>query len=126
MWNKVVAIDVDGVLAQHDEWKGVDHFGDPIPGAVQFTHSLKSMGFDIIIHTLRCTEGVAGIERGVLLRNRVRDYLDTHGFAYDHIHIEPGKPMASVFIDDNAIRCRPQENPEAFTHTLSMLQELKR
>lgn len=120
--SKTIALDVDGVLAKYDGWSGVDHFGEPIEGAVEFTKKLKQMGFDIIIHTCRCSEGINKPEKGHLLGNRVRDYLDEHGFVYDHIHIEGGKPIASFYIDDNAIRCRPQDDPAAFIRVINMIK----
>lgn len=108
-----VAIDLDGVLAQYDGWNGVDHFGDPIPGAVDFTLRLTPR-FNIIIHTCRCSYGMNGREASSMLVGRVRNWLDRHGFAYDHIWSEPGKPIANFYVDDRAVTCRPQEDPGAF------------
>ncbi len=38
---KSVAIDLDGVLATYDGWKGADHIGKPIDGARAFLKELK-------------------------------------------------------------------------------------
>ena len=105
---KSIAVDLDGTLIQYDEWKGVDHFGDPIPGAVEFTKKLGEI-FDVIIYTTRCCEEVNKPEKAHLLVNRVRRYLDNHGFHYDHIWSEQGKPLTVAFIDDRGIRCEPQK-----------------
>lgn len=105
---KSIAVDVDGVLAQYDEWKGLDHIGDPIPGAVKFTKDLGEH-FDVIIFTTRCCEEINGPEKAPLLVNRVRRWLNKHGFHFDHIWSEKGKPLAVAFIDDRGIRCEPQK-----------------
>jgi len=48
---KSVCVDLDGVLAQYDGWKGVEHIGDPIPGAVQFTKKLQEVARVVIFTT---------------------------------------------------------------------------
>lgn len=118
---KTVAVDLDGVLAQYDGWQGVEYFGDPIPGSVEFTQQLAE-NYDIIIHTCRCYEKISH-ESIHLLRNRVRDWLDQHGYVYHYIHIEEGKPIASAYIDDNAIRCEPEINPSAYNDVMTMLND---
>ena len=105
---KTVAVDVDGVLAQYDGWKGVDHIGDPIPGAVAFTHTL-SEHFDVLIFTTRCCEEVNQPEKAHLLRNRLVKWLDQHDFAYADVWVGQGKPIAVAYIDDRAVVCRPQK-----------------
>lgn len=108
---KTVAVDLDGVLARYDGWQGVDHFGEPLPGSRAFLRKLRET-FEVVIFTTRCNAEL-NREGANLLRNRVRDWLDAHGFEYDHIHAEQGKPPAVAFIDDRAVGCRPQdyENP---------------
>lgn len=105
---KTICVDLDGVLAQYDGWKGVDHIGDPIPGAVDFTKELSQLG-DVVIFTTRCNPEVNKPSAVHLLVNRVREWLDRHGFEYADIYAGTGKPIASAYIDDRAIRCRPQE-----------------
>lgn len=118
MSKKVVAVDVDGVLADYSKgWQGVDHIGDPIPGAVEFTRALSQV-FDVLIYTTRCCEEINKPERAHLLENRVRRWLDKHGFEYSAIWASQGKPIASFYVDDKAICCRPQEDERAFEVTL--------
>ncbi len=105
---KTVCVDLDGVLAKYDEWEGVDHFGDPIEGAVEFTKKLGET-FDVVIFTTRCNPEVNKPERPHLLVNRVREWLDKHGFHYDDIYSGEGKPIAQWYVDDRAIVCRPQD-----------------
>lgn len=107
MTRKSVCVDLDGVLAQYDGWKGVDYFGDPIRGAAAFTEALAEIA-DVVIFTTRCNPEVNKPEAVHLLVNRVRDWLDKHGFMYHHIYDGVGKPIASAYIDNKAIRVRPQ------------------
>jgi hypothetical protein len=108
MTKRTVCIDVDGVLAQYDGWKGVDHFGDPIPGARAFLAVLREE-FDVVIFTTRTNPEMSKPESAELLRNRVRDWLDANDLPYDDIWIGRGKPICSAIIDDRAVSCRPQD-----------------
>ena len=120
---KDVLVDVDGVLAQYDGWKGVEHIGEPIFGAVEFTHLLGKQ-FNVVIFTTRCCADINKPEVPELLANRVRGWLDRHGFHYDHIWTGQGKPIGVAIIDDRAIRCEPQTNPDAFADALASLAGL--
>jgi len=116
---KTVCVDVDGVLAQYDGWKGVDHIGDPIPGAVEFTRSLAKHA-DILIYTTRCCEEINRPEKSHLLVNRVRDWLDRHGFAYHAIWDGQGKPICAAIVDDRAVSLRPQPGHEIASYTMAL------
>jgi hypothetical protein len=104
---KTVAVDLDGVLAQYDGWKGLDFIGEPILGAHEFLAELHKFA-DILIYTVRCTEGMNGPEKAHLLVNRVRDWLDKNGMVYDTIWDGQGKPLYAAIIDDRAVICLPQ------------------
>lgn len=124
MEKKTVAVDVDGVLARYDGWKGREHFGDPIPGAVEFTRILSEFA-SITIFTTRCKpqpeEGLTAEQLGLI----VKAWLDKHGFVYDLIYIGVGKPIASAYIDDRAVECVPQqEGTEAYVKALVLTQAL--
>ena len=110
-----ICVDVDGVLLQYHGYRGEDHFGDPIPGAVEFTKNLHKIG-RVIIHTARCR--LPGKEV------TLKQYLDQHGFVYDQIHTGVGKPIASVYIDDRAVVCQPQERDDAFIEAVKAAQVL--
>jgi len=116
---KCVAIDVDGVLAIHDDWKGVDVIGLPIQGAVEFVATVAEH-WDIVIHTCRCTPSLNRLAAHLLV-NRLRAWLDEHGFVYHHIWAEEGKPVADYYIDDKGVYCNPQKDSDAFTKTLKVL-----
>lgn len=119
---KSVCVDLDGVLAKYDGWKGVDYFGDPIPGAREFLQILRTK-YEVIIYTCRCREGISGPEKSHLLINRVREWLDKHDMPYDDIDAGSGKPIASYYIDDRGIRCTPQLDSEAFHKVLLVVME---
>lgn len=109
----VICIDLDGVLASWGQ--GTFHeIGPPIIGAVDFTRALSDIG-DVVIYTCRCTEELYRPEKAHLLANRVREWLDRHGFCYADVWVGQGKPIAHVYIDDRAIGCRPEHDPLAFT-----------
>ena len=96
---KTIAVDFDGVIASYSGWKGVGVFGDPIAGVKDALCKLKSLGYAIVIFT---TRGEIG---------DIQQYLDGHKIPYDHIncnpqnsvHMNPGKPIADVYVDDRAI-----------------------
>lgn len=122
---KTVAVDLDGVLARYDGWRGIDHIGEPIPGARAFVRVLREQ-FEVVIFTTRCNTKL-NREGANLLRNRIRDWLDQHGFEYDDIHTDQGKPAAVAYVDDRAVECRPEsyENPiDCFTDAILDVQDL--
>lgn len=121
---KTVLVDVDGVLAAYDGWKGVDYIGEPLPGAVEFTHEL-SRDYTVVIYTTRCSEEMHKPEKAHLLVNRVKAWLDKHGFAYDHIYSEQGKPICSAIVDDRAVCCRHQfDGSAAYAETLARVRKI--
>lgn len=115
-----VCLDLDGVLSTYSGWKGVDHFGDPIPGAVEFSKKLARV-YRVIIFTARLHSSYD--ERDVL--PLVQGWLDRHGFRYDEIYTGKGKPFAIAYIDDRGVSCRPQEDGErAFEIALEGVKRL--
>lgn len=108
---KSIAVDLDGVLARYDGWRGVDHIGEPLPGAAEFLRRLKAMGARVVIYTTRTNADPAVSERREsveMLTQRVRLWLDAHGLPYDEIYVGQGKPLASAYVDDRAVPCLPQ------------------
>lgn len=114
-----VCLDLDGTLAVYDHWRGIEHIGSPIEGAVEFTKQLAEFA-TIVIYTTRCKEylgnapappGAADPDRRPAseLAEIVRSWLEKHGFAYDDIYTGQGKPFCHAIIDDRAVSCRPQD-----------------
>jgi len=123
---KSVCVDLDGVLAQYDGWKGVEHIGDPIPGAVQFTKKLQEVA-RVVIFTTRTNADPAIQERNEsveMLTQRVRLWLDAHGFAYDEIYVGQGKPLAAAYVDDRAVECQPQRNACEYLYAFLRVKDL--
>ncbi len=88
---KVVAIDLDGVLAEYNGWKGEAEFGLPIPGALEFIRTLQTRDYEPVIHTTR-------------QEWRVAEWLERHGFPA--LRIASTKPPAVAYVDDRAVRFR--------------------
>lgn len=111
---KTVLVDLDGVLCEYDGWKGVEHFGEPIPGAREFLSYLRER-FEVAIYTTRCNVRVNDPDpltddpeaKFSFLVGLVRQWLAQHDMPYDRVVI--GKPLAVAIIDDRAISCRPQD-----------------
>ena len=91
-----IAVDVDGVLADYDGWKGIDVLGEPRADVVQVLRVLRTEGWKIVIHTTQSDEHITG-------------YLIRHQIPYDEInknssYRNPGsKPVATVYWDDRAV-----------------------
>jgi hypothetical protein len=122
---KSVCVDLDGVLARFDSWKGIDHIGDPIPGAVEFMRTLKE-NFRVVVYTTRCKvfpdpEKFLGSYDLVRI---VKVWLDSHAFPYDEVYEGQGKPFAVAYVDDRAAVCEPQKSPLAFVNALVRVHEL--
>ena len=118
---KSICIDVDGVLAQYDGWKGIFHFGDPFPRAVEFTKKLSEK-YRVVIFTCRCNyelnakeyyesdeysnraDSLSEDEVIEELKQLVAEYLLKHCFYYHEIYTGQGKPSAIAYIDDRAIQ----------------------
>lgn len=120
-----VCVDLDGVLAEYDKWKGIDHFGSPIPGALEFMKKLAKFA-EITIFTSRCAQDVLEGSRITpgQLRVKVIEWLEKHDFPYTDVYIGQGKPRAAAFIDDRAVHCNPQLDEDAFEEALKVTRAL--
>lgn len=123
-----VCVDLDGVLAKYDKWRGAETIGAPIPGALEFAHELAKVA-DIIIFTSRCSEDRSRNDDGYALspaqmRIHIIDWLEKHKFPYTDVYLGQGKPRVAVFIDDRAVYCSPQKDKEAFAAALSSTRAL--
>lgn len=120
-----VCLDLDGVLAQYDKWRGVDHIGDPIAGALEFAKQLEKIA-EITVFTSRCAQDVAEGSRITpgQLRIRVIEWLEKHKFPFTDVYTGQGKPRAAAFIDDRAVACSPQNDKSAFKTALDQTRLL--
>lgn len=122
-----VCVDLDGVLAKYENWRGPDQIGPPLPGAMEFMTSLAQIA-DILIFTTRCSSDHFG-EHSTLtspgrLKIRVIDWLEKYNFPYSDVYVGQGKPHALAFIDDRGVNCSPQKDPDAFTKALAATRAL--
>lgn len=120
-----VCLDLDGVLAQYDKWRGIDHIGDPIPGALEFAKKLAKIA-EIVVFSSRCAQDVAEGSRITpgQLRIHVIEWLEKHKFPYTDVYTGQGKPRAAAFIDDRAVPCNPQRSKTAFNDALELTRIL--
>lgn len=106
-YKKSVCVDLDGVLAQYDGWKGIDHIGEPNGGAREFLKELQKLGLRVVIHTTRLNTSVNEGYHETQLHSFVTSWLDTHRMPYDEVYVGQGKPIAVAYVDDRAVHVKP-------------------
>ena len=102
-----VCVDLDGVLARYDGWRGPEHIGDPLPGAVEFVRELSEFA-EVVVYTSRCTPSDEGEQRAAdasAAIAQVTKWLEQHAFPCREVYAARGKPHAHAFIDDRAVPC---------------------
>ncbi|MFK7854921.1 MAG: hypothetical protein AB8B79_12440 [Granulosicoccus sp.] len=119
-----VCLDLDGVLALRTDGNSI---GSPVPGSVEFSRELQSRA-RVLIYTARFST-VHGKPRSAsavtALHSRIERWLDRHGFAWDEISTGVAKPIASAYVDDRAVSCRPVEDGvAAFDTALTVVDKL--
>lgn len=103
---KTIAVDFDGVICEYHGWRGRDHFGVIVRGISQFLQSLLDRGYEVIIHSVRCST-LTGAQR-------VRGWLDEHQVPYTDIWCQTGKPLAFAYVDDRAVHISMNPNLSDF------------
>jgi hypothetical protein len=122
--NRTVAVDLDGVLAEYDGWKGLENIGEPIDGAREFMTALAEKYF-VLVHTARiANENVKTEDHIQRVKNMVIKWLVENDIPYGDVYTGRGKPLATAFIDDRAVSCRPQQDASAFAEALRELKGL--
>ncbi len=109
MKRKTVCIDLDATLARYDRWRGVEHIGDPIPGAQAFVAAVNEFA-DVVIFTTRMNAEVNSSHSVCDLGQRIHDWLASHKFPSVGIWCGQGKPLAAAYVDDRAVICRPMRD----------------
>lgn len=118
-----ICVDLDGVLADRTYTKGKNKIGEPIDGAVDFTHELAEFA-EILILTSRFSElkTTQDIEK---MEKAIREWLDKHKFSYNKIWTKSAKPPAQAYIDDHGVYCCPaKEGIGAYTMALTSTKYL--
>ncbi len=122
-----VCLDLDGVLARYEGWKGNEHIGVPLPGALDFATALAQFA-DIVIFTSRCSQDESSDSNRVAdpakMRIRIIDWLERYKIPYVDVYVGKGKPRAAAFIDDRAVPCSPQADKDAFENALKKTREV--
>lgn len=89
----VIAVDLDGTLAEYVGWRKDAPIGNPLPGAEEFLKKLRALGASIVVFTARSsTEQV----NAWLVENK----LDSYVTAVSAVK----STMFSVIVDDRAVR----------------------
>ena len=102
-----ICVDLDGVLADRTYTKGKTDIGEPIDGAVDFTHELDEF-CEILILTSRFS-GIKGKQDIEKMETSIRQWLDKHNFSYTKIWTQSAKPPAQAYIDDHGVYCCPSK-----------------
>ncbi len=91
MKSKTIFVDIDGTICT-EEMTFERSLAKPLPMALEKVNELYDAGHTIIFWTARSWSEF----------KMTKSWLDKHGFKYHQLLM--GKPIASVFIDDRAIR----------------------
>jgi hypothetical protein len=100
-----ICIDLDGVLADRTYTKGIANIGEPIDGAVDFSHDLAEFA-DIIILTSRFS-GLKDAQAIKRTEKKIVKWLEKHNFSYTQVWTQSAKPPAQAYIDDHGVYCCP-------------------
>lgn len=94
----IVAVDLDGTLAEDEGPFDPNKIGRPRKGAREFMRALAAEGYLLIINTCRGQT------------ETVRRWLEEHDIPYDYINENPHQPedcsdkiLASAYVDDRAV-----------------------
>lgn len=85
-----IGVDLDGTLAEYDNWRGVDHIGAPVPAMMERVRGWLAQGLEVRIFTARVCglipgdhqpkEGLAAsIESAVKARFAIKSWLADNG-----------------------------------------------
>jgi hypothetical protein len=117
-----VCVDLDGVLCQRAPGSRTESFGEPFDGALDFLMQLADKA-EIIIFTARLSTEDAQEKQKI--HDLIAQWLKQHRLPFDEIYTGQGKPLASAFIDDRGISCRPEDDGvAAFGSALKLLDRL--
>jgi len=98
---KKLAIDLDGVLASFDGWKGEGHIGPPLDGLRAFLDEMQDMGWEFVIYTARRSRGEVA---RWLVAHGLAEYFGGKQGPHGTAAIAGYKPHADVYLDDRAMR----------------------
>lgn len=109
-----VAVDFDGVIHAYSRgWADGSIYDGPVPGAMQALAELQGLGLEVVIYTSREVTNIA-----VWLQEQQM----AEGIILAPVQITNLKPIASVYIDDRAVRFTDWERALAATAYLLGLE----
>lgn len=113
MRRKVALVDFDGVIHGFRQgWKDGVPYDEPVPGCKEALEKLRAKGYRIYIHSARFCPIIEFNKPCWPDQEQVKlvtEYLRKHHIPFDGLI---PKAIGDVYIDDNAIRCNPFEEPE--------------
>jgi hypothetical protein len=103
---RVIGFDFDGVIASYHGFISKEDIQEPLPEVVKAMHLLREQGCKILIHSTRGDEFL-------------KKYCEQFSIPVDYINHRPdkegdnpGKPIATVYIDDRALCYKGQTAEE--------------
>ena len=72
-----IGVDLDGTLACEDEWRGIEHIGEPIPRMVERVKALIAEGHNVRIFTARASRLQSEEERSIAI-HYVEEWCKKH------------------------------------------------
>ena len=97
----MIAVDLDGTLAEYNGWKGLDHIGDPVPLMLTRVRQWISEGKTVVIFTSRVTHN-SGEDTSKAFEY-IYQWLEKHGLGGLDVTGLKRKEFIE-FWDDRAIR----------------------
>lgn len=104
MSNRWHGVDLDGTLAYHDEWKGIEHVGDPVPLMARRVVDWLENGENVRIITARVSTAYSDREDAI---RHIQDWTEKHFGVRLRVTCEKDFDMIDIW-DDRAVRV--QEN----------------
>lgn len=103
MRKPIYAFDFDGVLAEFNGWKGIQHTGKPIPGMVDRVKALLAAGNRVIVFTARLTPGTDfGTVDPVEAKKVIEEWCQNH--IGQTLEVTSTKGGFDILFDDIAVQ----------------------
>lgn len=104
---RTVVVDLDGTLMTPprpiiDADGDLRTDGEPEPGAVEAMRTLHAAGWRIVVSSSRTWDRWG--PRRLVWIDQIRAWLERYAIPFDEVFIGAGKPAATAYIDDQAIR----------------------
>ena len=102
---KSVCIDFDGVLYSYESGWGVDGalVDGPVEGSMQFLIECV-LTFNVNIYSCRSAHKYQRKRMRKWVKRNLRQSGDLDSYIYKQIKFPKSKPLASLYVDDNALR----------------------